>query len=86
MLQPQVNALGVELLEEPTSANRDGVQSLPLKAQPHAFDVSANSLSGAVPAFLYEINVHKFVQPSVDVQVRASGLLLWPAAASDLVL
>lgn len=34
LAQAQINALGIQLLEEPTAANQEGVQSLPLAAQP----------------------------------------------------
>jgi hypothetical protein len=46
------------------------VQSLRTAAAPHVFDVSANSLSGAVPSFLYANNVPAFVRPNVNVRVR----------------
>lgn len=68
-MQPQINALGIELLEEPTAANREGVGSLPLAAQPQIFDIAANSISGAVPSFLYANNVPAFVRPNVNLRV-----------------
>jgi hypothetical protein len=72
LLQAQINALGIQLLEEPTVANEDGVQSLPTAAQPHVFDVAANSLSGAVPPFLYANNVPAFVRPNVNLRVSSA--------------
>ena len=72
-LQAQINALGVQLLEEPTAANEAGVQSLRTAAAPHVFDVSANSLSGPVPSFLYANNVPAFVRPNVNLRVRAGA-------------
>ncbi len=62
--------MGIQLLEEPTAANKDGAGSLPLMAQPQIFDVAANSLSGAVPSFLYANSVPDFVQPNVNLRVR----------------
>ena len=72
-LQAEINALGIQLLEEPTAANEAGVQSLRTAAAPHVFDVSANSLSGPVPSFLYANNVPAFVWPNVNVRVRLGG-------------
>ncbi len=76
MLQAQINALGIQLLEEPTAANEDGVQSLPFAAQAHVFDVAANSLSGAVPPFLYANNVPSFVRPNVNLRVGGAISML----------
>lgn len=56
-------------------ANEAGVQSLATAAAPHIFDVSANSLSGPVPSFLYANNVPAFVRPNVNLRVRAGALV-----------
>ena len=67
-----LNALGVEKLQEYTKATTKAKGST-LRAQAQMFDISANQLSGNVPAFMYANNVPDSVRPYVAIQVGRLG-------------